>query len=351
VTLSSTVKRPGGQVAEGQTWRFTTGNQASTASNQIAFISHISGVDNVWLINSDGSNPREVTYSLVPVNGYDISVDGTTIAYGAGGVVKTMSIGGDNLTTLTPGGHSEYAPTITPDGTGVVVGRRDGSGNDLGYWRYSLVSGTDTRQVAPDGAPSPNGVVAGVTDLRGMTAWAPRTALTPDGKWALIVRGSDDGVELVDMTGSTAPVKVGLLGDSRPVWVQSDGGFYLAGSMDQGATWACWRVTPGNVVTNCGQAASDIASNGRGIALIRKNSDGSYHLAYAAVAGGLATPLTDDPSYGESEPSFSPTGSAVVFGRFGAGAPTVSAGIWTVNVDGTALTILATDGSSPHWVP
>ena len=354
VTLSSTVKRTDGQVAEGQTWRFITGNPAANALNQIAFISHVSGVDNVWLMNPDGSNQREITSELVPVSGYDISGDGTTIAYGAGGVVKTMALSGDNLATLTPGGDFEYAPTFTPDGTGLIVGRRDGKGVDLGYWRYPLVTGADIKQVAPDGAPGPGSVALpadGLTGLPGMSSWAPRAALTPDGKTMLFARGADDEIEVVDTSGVNKPITLSLRGNSRPVWVQSDGSFYLTASSDQGATWACWRVTPAGSATECGAATTDVASSGGGLALIVKAGDGSYHLAYAAVAGGLSTPLTSDPSFSEAAPSFSPNGSAIAFGRVSSQSPGVSAGIWTIDTDGTGLTILTTDGASPRWIP
>ena len=53
-------------------------------------------------MNPDGTNPREVTSELVPVSGYDISGDGTTIAYGAGGVVKKMSLSATLLRPLPP---------------------------------------------------------------------------------------------------------------------------------------------------------------------------------------------------------------------------------------------------------
>jgi len=87
------------------------------------------------------------------------------------------------------------------------------------------------------------------------------------------------------------------------------------------------------------------------MALIVKSADGSYHLSYAAVAGGLAVALTYDPTFAESSPSFSPNGYAIVFARVGSQSTSVSAGIWTINVDGTGLTILSTDGSSPRWIP
>ena len=354
VTLNSTVKRSDGLVARSQTWTFITGAPPGNALNQVAFISNRSGVDNVWLMNPDGSNQREVTSELVPVSGYDISGDGTTIAYGAGGVVKTMSLNGDNLTTLTSGGNFEYAPTITPDGTGLVVGRRDRNGTDVGYWRYPLVSGADTKQVAADGAPGEGSVTLapeGLTGHPGMPSWAPRAAFTADGTTILIVRGADDMVEVVDTTGTNKPIKLSLQGNSRPVWVQADGAFYLAASADQGATWGCWRVTPTGTASKCGAAMSDMASTGSGVALIMKANDGWYHVGYTAVAGGSPTLLTDDGAFNEATPSFWPNGLTVVFGRVGTKSLGVSAGIWTVNVDGTGLTNLATDGSYPRWIP
>jgi len=354
VTLSSTVKRTDGQADAGQSWRFITGEPGANALNQIAFISHRSGVDNVWLMNPDGSNQHEVTSELEPVVGYDISGDGTTIAYAAGGVVKTMSIVTGNVTTLTPGGDFEYAPTITPDGTAVIAGRRDAYGVDQGYWRYPLLSGADTRQIAPDGAPAtgqiamaPNGLTSGP----GQTAWASRAALTPDGATMLVVRGADDEVELIDTSGATPPLTLGLQGNSRPIWDEPEGVFYLTASADQGLTWGCWRVTLQGKASACGTATSEMANEGSALVSVFAAGDGSYHLSYAAVAGGTSLQLTADTTYRDSSPSFSPNGSEIAFARVPADTPLVSAGIWTIDVDGTGLTILSTDGSSPQWVP
>jgi hypothetical protein len=308
-------------------------------------------------MNPDGTNQREVTYELVPVSGYDISGDGMTIAYSAAGIVRKMSLSGDNLTTLTPGGDLEYGPTITPDGTGLVVARRDANGSDMGYWRYPLLSGTDTRQIAPDGAPGPGSSAVGVLDSvgrRGMTPWASRLAMTLDGTTMLVVRGADDMAELVDTTGANKPKKLVLEGNSAPVWVQADNAFYMAGSTDQGATWSLWRITTAGVMTIAGPATSDIATTGRtglaSLAWIIRGTDGSNHVGFSALPGGSATLVTDEMAYNESMPSFSPDGSAVVFAR-SVGSPASSMGIWRANTDGTGLTNLSTDGSYPNWIP
>jgi Bacterial Ig-like domain/WD40-like Beta Propeller Repeat len=354
VTLGSTVKRADGQIAPGRTWTFITGEPAGNALNQIAFISHRSGVDNVWLMNSDGSNQREITAELTPVNGYDISGDGTLIAYSTAGVVKKMSLNGDNLTTITPTGDFEYAPTITPDGTGLIVGRRDATGADLGYWRYPLVSGADVKQIATDGAPSPVGVAQdpdGITGRLGTPAWASRIAFSGDGSTMLVVRGSDNMVELVDTTGATKPVELSLEGNSRPVWVQGDGAFFLAGSSDGGSTWGLWRISTSGAMSLAGKATSDVTTPGHGLALIELAPDGAYHLASAASVAAAPTLLTNDAAWDEAAPSFSPDGTALVFGRVVAESPTASGGIWTINADGTGLTNLSTDGAWPRWIP
>ena len=59
------------QVAAGRTWTFTTGQPAVSGQNQIAFLTARSGVRNVWLMNPDGSNARQLTTELVPVAGFD----------------------------------------------------------------------------------------------------------------------------------------------------------------------------------------------------------------------------------------------------------------------------------------
>ena len=361
VTMSSTVRRTDGQVASAQNWSFTTGEPQANALNQIAFISDRGGIDNVWVMNPDGSNQREVTAELVPVSGFDVSGDGNTIAYAAGGVVKRMAIDGDNVHVLTAAGAFDYAPEFTPDGTAIVVGRRDPTGADQGYWRIPIVSGVDPRQVSPDGAPGLGSVALHGDELTGSpgeTSWAPRAAFSADGNAMLLVRGNDNAVELVDMTGVNPPQVLGLTGNSRPIWDPQDNAFYVVASTDRGATWYCFQVTTGGATTRVGAAAGDltVAVNGN-VAFAVQIADGSAHLVFAS-SGSSATSsaLTSDPTWSDGSPSFSPDGSLIVFGRFGPPSPTVSGpavsgGIWVIGINGSGLTQLATDGAYPLWLP
>ena len=354
VTMSSTVKRTDGQVAAAQAWSFTTGEAPANALNQIAFISDRGGVNNVWLMNPDGSNQREVTAELVPISGFDVSGDGATMVYGAGGVIKKMSIAGDNIQTLTPSGVYEYAPAITPDGTAVIVGRRDSLGADQGYWRYQLNGSTNPTQLAPDGAPAIGSLTLGgdgLTGKAGTPQWAGRAAFSADGSVMLMVRGSDNVVEIVDPKGIAKPLELDLIAGSRPVWVQLDNAFYVSATADNGATWSYYKVTIAGVITRMGSSGSDVAASGRALALQVQSDDGTIHVAFVTQAGASPLLLATDSNFIEMSPSFSPSGATIVFGRVASQSLGVSAGIWTVKPDGTGLINLSTDGGYPRWLP
>jgi TolB protein len=356
VALSSGVRRTNGEAASEQSWTFTTGEPPSSAQNQIVFLSNRGGVANVWLMNPDGSNQREVTAELVPVNGFDISGDGNTVAYAAAGQVKRMRIDGQNAQVLTAPGTFEYAPTFTPDGTALVVGRRDAAGADLGFWRIPLVSGVDPKQITPDGAPGLGSVALageGLTGVPGEPSWAPRAAFSADGKKFLVVRGLDNALELVDVAGTTPPVVLGLTGNSRPIWDQLDGAFYAVATSDKGATWSLWRVSTDGSTARIAPAVGDLslASDGS-LASVGRSADGSAHISFAPTAGSsVSSALTQDSSWSDSSPSFSPDGTLIVFGRYVTNTPKLSEGIWTVTPGGADLKNLATDGAYPRWMP
>jgi Tol biopolymer transport system component len=357
VSLNSTVKRTDGQVAPARRWSFTTGESATSALNQIAFLSDRGGVANVWLMNPDGSNQRELTTELVPVGGFDITGDGATIAYTSGGVVKKMAVDGSGLQVLTPNGDLEYAPAFTPDGLGLIVGRRDADGADLGYWRYPLATGTDILQLTTDGAPGIGSVTLtgdGLTGALGAPSWASRAAFSSDATRMLVVRGSDATLELVDTTRTSPPIQFQMIGNARPVFDAVEGVFYAIASDDKGETWAYWRIGLDGTATKVTPAAGDLAMTGgdlERLAMIVKSADGSYHLAYAARPGAAPRELTADPTWWELSPSFSPDGSVIVFCRALAANPKSSSGIWVVGVGGDNPINLSLDGAYPRWIP
>jgi hypothetical protein len=359
VELVPVVRRAGepGQVAAGRTWRFTTGGRTASVQNQIAFLSARGGVRNVWLMNPDGTNPRQITTELTPVSAYDVSSDGRALVYATAGLVRSLRLDGGDATTLTEDGLLEYAPTISPGAGAVLVGRRDASGADLGWWLEPLpgAAGGGDRQVLPTGAPPTGSVTLGGDGLvvgPGVSPWAGRAAFDPTGRWLLFVlpdgrvvhadlapTAPEPSVELLDLT---APTGV-------PAWEAAHGGFVVTGSAKAGN--GLLRINAnGGGDTLIFPATGPVAVAGHGgiTTLVAPNGD---HIGYAALAAGPPEALTSAPDLLDRAPGFSPDGTTLVFGRVLAGDRTRSAGIWLCGLDGRDLRQLSTDGGAARWLP
>jgi Tol biopolymer transport system component len=94
----------------------------SPDGTKIVFISNRTGVDQVWVMNADGSNPTQLTFDpgrkdQLP----DWNPDGTKIAYVSmgtgGGDVYVMNADGTNQTRLTTDPAREIGTAWSPDGT------------------------------------------------------------------------------------------------------------------------------------------------------------------------------------------------------------------------------------------
>lgn len=359
VTLRPVVHALGqpSQLGAAQTWSFTTGQPAQIAQNQIAFLSGRSGIVNVWLMNPDGTNARQLTSELLPVTAFDVSGDGANLVYAVGGQVRRMRVDGSDLTTVTQAGRYEYAPAFTPDGNAIVLGRRDASGADLGYWRIPLLPGLQERQLTPDGAP-PLGSVSlggdGLATTAGASPWGRRLAFSPDGRELLLV-GSDGGVRLVDLPATAsapAPVvtRLPLSADSAPIWVARDATFYLVARPDQTTPSALYAIRPGASPTRLFIAAGSVTASADGQVAALDVADAPGVL-YASRPDHEPTTLAADPAYAARSPVFAPDGSQILFARVAAGQTDHSGGLWVVGPDGSGLRQLAPDGAYPRWLP
>jgi TolB protein len=113
----------------------------SPDGSKVAFISDRSGLEQVWVVNSDGTVPTQLTFDdtfkgQVP----DWSPDGSKIAYAAGdpGDVLVMDADGSDQHTVIGGPTDDFGPAWSPDGQQlafirfddrtVYVANADGSG-------------------------------------------------------------------------------------------------------------------------------------------------------------------------------------------------------------------------------
>jgi hypothetical protein len=355
VTLDPVVARLGSpdQVAAGRTWRFTTGQPTASGHNHVAYFSSRGGSRDVWLMNPDGSAPRQVTTGLAPVSAFDVTADGTRAAWAAGGEVRTMAIDGTGEAVVTANGRFEYAPRFNPDGRALLVGRREADGTDAGWWLVPIDgAGGAERQLLPTGAP-PLGSTA--VDADGLSAddafppWAGRAAFDPSGRWLAITVATGE-VWLVDLeaTEPAEPAMTGLVAASAPAWDPVAERFLVVAGLRGGAE-ALWEIRTDGQVNQEGEASGSLAVGPNGaVALLLPSSGGVGHVAVRR--GTAATALTVGDELADRWPAFSPDGRTVVFGRVRAGDGG-SAGIWTVDVTGENLVAISADGAFPRWLP
>jgi hypothetical protein len=361
VTLRPVVRSLGAsaQVAAGRTWTFTTGQPSTSAQNQVLFLTARSGVRNLWLMNPDGSNPRQLTSSLSPVAGYDITIDGQAIAFSAGGIVRAARVDGSDERILTGPGRFEYAPVFAPDGRSLIVGRRGADGTDLGWWLVPVPGrgSGDERRLLTDGAPAVgSSAVAGDGLPSGAitSPWAPRAAFDGDGKIVLLT-AADGALHLIDLTGPVATsVRTSLTAAAAPSWSPGYLGFLVAATSATERTTGAWLVRPSGDASRLFDGTGPIATDGHdSIAALRTglSPPESLHVAYLANTRAAPSVLTTAADVSDRTPVFSPNGQEILFVRVPAAEQGRSAGIWVVGADGRALRQLTRDGADPRWLP
>ena len=339
------------QVAAGRTWSFTTGAPAGSLQNQVLFLSSRTGVRNVWAMNPDGSNPRQLTDELTPVTAYDVTADGQRVVYASAGQVKTFAVGAGAPTVLTPAGSFDYAPRLVPDGSGVIVGRRGAiAGQDQGLWLLPIDSGQQPRQLLPGGAPPTGSVGPGNDPLAAPTPdpWAIIAAVSSDGATAL-VQGTRGDLVRIDLA-SGAATAIGLRGPTGPIeWSDHDHGFVVDATATGQFASAAWLVPTTGPPTHLASGGNWLSVSSGG-ALAWLGGGTAQHVAFQPAGGGAPAVLTAAADLADRQPAFSPAGDIVVFVRVPAsGGP--SAGIWVVRTDGRELTQLSPGGSDPRWLP
>ncbi|MGZ6214290.1 MAG: Ig-like domain-containing protein, partial [Candidatus Limnocylindria bacterium] len=124
VTLGPGLHGAGGAgMPAGMSWSFTTGSPTATLSNQVVFLSDRAGVPNLWAMNPDGSNQRQLSVELSPVTSYSIAPDGRSFITGDGAGITWQRADGGARSLLTDRGVVEYDAAYSPDGSVMTFGR------------------------------------------------------------------------------------------------------------------------------------------------------------------------------------------------------------------------------------
>jgi Bacterial Ig-like domain/WD40-like Beta Propeller Repeat len=363
ITLDSTVTSldDPAVVAVGRTWSFTTGAPTTSGQNQIAFLGDRGGVRNVWVMNPDGTNQRELTVELVPVTSFDVTGDGREVVYAAGGAVTLMTIDGSSRQQVTAvDGRFEYAPTFSPDDLGIIVARRDANGGDAGYWLVPR-PGTagDERQLLDHGAPPPGSsalVGDGIPETDGMPVWASRVAFDPDGRTALLVTAGGEVflVDLSDPDGAIPPLPVALRAEAAPAWDVARGGFILAATESAAGPARLFTIDlDGSVrgLDGTDGAAGPVAPGADGTLAVQVRPSTGVSVLRQIALDGTVRELAGAAGVDDRWPALSPDGSTLLIGRTISARPTASDGIWLLDRASGVVRQLTRDGAFARWIP
>lgn len=365
VTLDPVVTRLGDVTAVtlGRTWSFTTGAPTVSGQNQIGFLSARGGVRNVWVMNPDGTNQRQLTTELLPVTSFETTADGARVVYASGGVIQTMAIDGTGLRRVTDrDGRLEYAPSLLPDGSAIIVARRDPTGADLGYWYVPLPgSPGDERQLLGHGAPVSDSTSLtgdGLDGTDGSPAWIPRTAFDPSGRTTLLVTATGE-VQLIDLGGTdpsgsqAPPLRLALAANAAPTWSPARNAFVLVAAPAAGGGPELVRIDArGGSAPISGTSGAagpiDVSSTGS-LAFMTRQPDGQVLLRVISISGVVRD---IDPLLGREDrwPSSAPDGLSLLISRVLTIDPTLSDGIWRVDLPTGTSRRLTVDGAYARWI-
>jgi hypothetical protein len=273
VTLGAGIRSIDGRVlARDLAWSFTTGAPLPTLANQILFLTDRSGVANLWAMNPDGSNERQLSSELSAVTAFAAAPDGRALVVGDGMRLVAQGADGGDRSVLTDAGVLEFDPAFAPNGSALLFGRADpATGSGLGIWRRAGLTGAAERvDLAPDGEASPTPDSA--SDSPVPLLRAPRYA--PDGSEIAWV---DEAGSLVVLdVAADERQRVPFAALEPPTWLPEHRGLVVSGVPAEDAPR--WQPAP-----NAPVAALDVATAGA-------SAIADLQLVRISVAGAV-TPL------------------------------------------------------------
>lgn len=365
----------GVQLATELAWSFTTGSPSATLSNQIVFLSDRAGVGNVWAMNPDGSNQRQVSTEVSPVTDFVVAPDGRSLVVGDGAQLVELLADGRDRRVLTDAGAIEFDPAYSPDGRSIAFARADAAtGGGLGIWQR-VVAGGDATQLPTDASGQPSASAS--TSPSASAGPAPllrEPTYAPDGS-AIAYVDTAGAVAIVDLDGNQRTAAT-FDASGPPAWVPDASAILLTGTSRRlppdavaaprhpaaapvlplapsygvrptGYRWArdAASVTP----TTFAVGARSFAVDGAGrVAYVTAGSDKPSGPVWISDGGRSGALLADERMTAGSV-AFTPEPGTVIIGRTASDG--ASLGIWLVHLDGETAVQLTPDGSRPRWLP
>jgi hypothetical protein len=363
----------GAGMPSGLSWTFTTGAPTTTLSNQVLFLSDRAGITNLWAMNTDGSNQRQLTAELSAVTSFAVSPDGRFFIIGDGAAIAWQRADGTARETLTDPGVVEFDAAFSPDGTAITFGRADPElGSSLGLWMRD-VDGSDPRRIDLPSEPLPSPSAADPAPVPLLRA--PR--LSPDGTGLAFVdeAGRVSILDLVLRQLASAP----FIALSEPTWLPDGSGILVAG-LPATSTLGSNRYEPNSPVALLDPASHSLSAAQIAALRVVRIDRSATSVRATAFGGGASRPAVDagglfsfirlegddagagslrvsddlgDPGdavsvvegSGVASASFAPEPGTMLIGQGGSG------GVWLLDLASGNARRLTADGWLPRWHP
>jgi eukaryotic-like serine/threonine-protein kinase len=322
----------------------------SPVAGRLAFDAGWGGARRIWIADSTGRNPRQVTSDsseAVVHSGPRWSPDGQKLAFRREDKIKSdivsLNLGSGLMTRVTDDNVLDMNPVWAPDGAHLYFASSRGGG--LNLWRINLT---------PAGLPSgsPEQLTTGAGDDIEPT-------ISPAGdRLAFAVRGINSDLwrlpvspETGQPTGAPVPLVLTTRVESRGAW--SPDGKSIAFNSDRLGEMNIWVRTLADSADrqlthgSGGDYQPSWSPDGRTIAFFSARS-GNADIWTVTADGGMRQ-LTDNPGT-DTNPFYAPDGKRIAFISDRDGR----AEIWVMNADGSdprRVTSIGAGGHFLRWTP
>lgn len=371
-TYALTIQR-GLTAANGRSLWLPQSTQFTTGPTQVAYLSPAAGGDQLFVQPLDGQ-PRQLTHHDGSVGLYDLSPDGSRIAYGVANAVGTTGTTGRDLWLTSLDGTTPPTqllacapdqcryPLWHPDGYRILYERIAADSSQPTLWWLDTTSGETIPALA-------NTVASAATSAPSQSA-----QFSPDGTWLTYVAGPEEGLWLYNFatgeaqnlpndTGTPAvwsPDGRSLLFRNHQVAVAhgQDNTDHQEHSHDYSLSVYLFRQTLGQPLQPL-SAGFDIddafpawSPDGSTIAFTRKKPRVfmGRQLWLMAADGSNPRPLTTDFDYNYGPPSWSANGRFLLYQRANLTDPTQPPAIWQYDTQNDTQTQLIPNAHLPRWI-